>query len=608
MIREPSTPPSTRTARPLRALRLPAEFLGVAALLFVARFIGRGYLVPEMDQECHIGGIAVDVLAHGIRFPLLVYAPNQYDNGSFFSGLVAALSFSVFGRNLLALKLVTHVISAVGAVAALSLLRACLAELRLTDRLARAVAIATLVYGFAMAPTLVTALSTYAVGNHPEGAAINTILLAVFAYRVRIRSAARTAAVWAAIGFGLYVNKGTVLVVPVLAAAELLISRRHIRRFAAAVVGFAIGVLPEFMVTWQRKGAGWAAIADKAERNSQMFPQSFLGSLAALGDHRPGLLIAWGASLAVGIALLAREYARGRPTAATARPLEAGAHGPIVLGTVVGVTCLHLLMLMAMARSGTDPYAIYAFPTLIVLHGVLMATIVDYARRRRGSAGLALATVALLGVTLMLYSPLELRFSTSKVVALWKNGRGAACAWRFAEGFAREYDYGLARVGETREQHTIARCRSLSEPDLVLDCIGGIARELNWRQGRRVAGEPPPGLTVEERRAYAYHYGTHRKGDVTACADFTSAELRAECAGATQLECLVFADHFTRGAEHVGLERPHCAIAAPPMNTYWAAKRDEFLARSTGATPDLSHVVGEDTLLLDCEPILSACY
>ena len=57
-------------------------------LLFVTRFVARAHLVPQTDQECYIGGIAVDVLAHGVRFPLLVYAPNEYDNGSFFSGPV----------------------------------------------------------------------------------------------------------------------------------------------------------------------------------------------------------------------------------------------------------------------------------------------------------------------------------------------------------------------------------------------------------------------------------------------------------------------------------------------------------------------------------------
>ncbi|MFN8644254.1 MAG: hypothetical protein U0802_22320 [Candidatus Binatia bacterium] len=90
---------------------------GFAALFFLTRFVARGYLAPQMDQECHIGGIAVDVLTHGVRFPLLAYAPNEYDNGSFFSGLLAALSFTVLGRRLLALKLVTHLISAAGAVA-----------------------------------------------------------------------------------------------------------------------------------------------------------------------------------------------------------------------------------------------------------------------------------------------------------------------------------------------------------------------------------------------------------------------------------------------------------------------------------------------------------
>ncbi len=592
-------------ARSLRALRLTAEFLGFAVLLFVVRFIGRGYLVPEMDQECHIGGIAVDVLAHGIRFPLLAYAPNEYDNGSFFSGLLAALSFSVFGRNLLALKLVTHAISAAGAVAALSLLRACLAELRLTDRLVRAVAIAILVYGFAMAPTLVTALSMYAVGNHPEGAAINTILLAWFAYRVRTRSAASTAVIWAAVGVALYLNKGAVLVIPVLAAAELLAARRRWGRLAAALAGLVIGALPELLVTWQRHGLGWANIADKAERNSRMFPQAFLDSIAALADHRIALLIVWGAALGVGIALLRSTTRR---STSPARPPGTAPDRPIVLGLVLFVTCLHLLMLMAMARLGTDPYAIYAFPTLAVLHAVLVATAVDYASRRWGRTGAALAAVAFVGLTLVSYPPFELQFSTRKAEALWHNQRGAACAWRFAEGFEREQRYGLAPPGRTAEQHAIERCRSLSEPDLVLDCIGGIGRELNWRQNRRVGGEPPTGLTAHERRAYAYHYGTHRKGDVAACGDFASAELRAECAAAVQLECLVFADHFTRAIERVGLEHPRCDVPPPPMNTYWAAMRDEFLARSAGATPDLSRVGGEDTLLLDCEPILRACY
>ena len=32
------------------------EFAGLAILLFVARFVWRGGLAPQSDQECHIGG------------------------------------------------------------------------------------------------------------------------------------------------------------------------------------------------------------------------------------------------------------------------------------------------------------------------------------------------------------------------------------------------------------------------------------------------------------------------------------------------------------------------------------------------------------------------
>src|SRR4051794_34442480 len=72
------------------AVRLLGETAAFFVLLFLSRFLLRAHLLPEMDQECHIGGIAADVLAHGVRFPLLVYAPNEYDNGSFFSGLLTA--------------------------------------------------------------------------------------------------------------------------------------------------------------------------------------------------------------------------------------------------------------------------------------------------------------------------------------------------------------------------------------------------------------------------------------------------------------------------------------------------------------------------------------
>src|SRR5690348_2481486 len=88
--------------------RIIAEFAGVFALLFFARFVWMGVLVVRMDQECHLGGIALDVLAHGIRFSPAVYAPNEYDNGTFLQALLVAIGYSTVGRNVLVLRLVTH--------------------------------------------------------------------------------------------------------------------------------------------------------------------------------------------------------------------------------------------------------------------------------------------------------------------------------------------------------------------------------------------------------------------------------------------------------------------------------------------------------------------
>src|SRR5262245_812378 len=219
--------------------RLAAEFAGLAALLFFTRFVGRPHLIPLTDQECHIGGVAVDVLAHGIRFPLCVYAPNEYDNGSLFSGVLAALAFGLLGRSVLALKLTTHLITVAGALAALWLLRGCLDELGLTSRRARWTATTVLIASIALAPRVVTLPAMYAVGNHAEGSAIDTILLALFSRGWHLRSAPRTVVFWAMVGLALYLNKGTVLVIPVLGAAQLALTRGSRPGLGAAVAGFA---------------------------------------------------------------------------------------------------------------------------------------------------------------------------------------------------------------------------------------------------------------------------------------------------------------------------------------------------------------------------------
>lgn len=583
--------------------RLCGELAAFVALLFLTRFVARGYLAPQSDQECHIGGIAVDVLAHGIRFPLLVYAPNEYDNGSFFSGLLAAVSFSLFGRSVLALKLVTHVISAAGAVATLWLLRACLKELGLTGRRTRWIATIVLVLAIALAPTVVTALSMYAVGNHAEGIAIDAILLALFAYRKDARPV-RIAAFWALVGFALYLNKGTVLVIPVLGAAEIVLAGRARGRLTALMAGFLLGVSPELWVIAQRRGIGWATMAVKTERTSHAFPWAFVDEILTLAEHRIELLAVWVLAAAVGVSLLMQSARRYRGEEPPAR--HGVATRPVALGLVLGVALVHLVALAVMAQGGFDAYVIYGYPSLVVLYALTVAVAEGRISASWGPTAATWASVAAIALTVVLYRPQALAWGMASVDALWRNRAGAACSWRFAEGFEREYQYGLAPPGRTREQHTIERCRSLSETAEVLDCIGGIARELRWREDGRVQNEPPAELTDLERRAYAYYYGTHAKGDATPCRDFADPGLTATCAAAVQLECLIFRDQLTGIATGQRLGRPHCTILEPPMDGYWAQMRLNLLARTDRT--ERSATQGGEGELRGCRRVFDECY
>ena len=589
-------------------VRRVAEFAGFALLLFITRFVARAHLVQQMDQECFIGGIAAEVLAHGIRFPLLVYAPNEYDNGSFFSGLLAAVSFTLLGRNVLALKLVTHLISATGAVATLSLLRDALTEMGVTGRRIRWIATTVLVVALALAPRPVTIFSLIAVGNHAEGSAIDTILLALFSRRVHAR--ARTAPVWVLVGFALYLNKGTFLVIPVLAVAEIALAWRSPRRLIAPLAGFILGTIPELLVIAQRYAMGWATMLVKGERNAQGFPYAFFRTLLLLGEYRVELLAAWGFSLAAGVAWFVRS--RRQPRSAKARgipefsaPLTGGRR--FTLGIVTAVSLLHLILLSVMARSGLDAYVIYGYPGISILFSLLVAQVCASARARWGERTEIWAGIGAFLITLVLYRPDALTWGLPKVTALWRNHAGAACSWRFAEGFEREYDYRLAALGPSREQHAIQRCRSLSEADQILDCIGGIARELHWRHQGNVDGTPPAELSAAERRAYAYDYGTHRKGKSDACSDFRSPDLMAMCAGAVQTECLLYGDIYTRLVSAEWLARPRCPLVEPPMNGFWAATRLDLLTRTGGTRANAELAWGDDDLR-NCKPVFDECY
>ena len=273
---------------------------------------------------------------------------------------------------------------------------------------------------------------------------------------------------------------------------------------------------------------------------------------------------------------------------------------------MAGFACVHLAALCVMARDFMDFYVLYGHPTISVLLAITVVAATERAIARAPRLAGAAVACALLLVSAVLRPP-TVNASADTVRRLWNDRAGAACSWRFAEGFGREYDHGGAPAARSREAHVIARCRSLSERDQVLDCVGGMAREISWRTGGHVPGAPPAALDAAERRAYAYHYGTHRYGDDRDCAEFDDPALAAECRAAVRLECLVFGDALTRLHAHRGIGRPSCEIAEPPDDAFWAGMRRDFLARREGAGPDFTAAPSREALGA-CRATYAACF
>lgn len=604
---------------PLRTLAyLLGEFATFAALLFVVRFILRGHLVPQLDEECNLGGAAVDMLAHGIRFPLPVYAPNDYENGYFYSSLLIARSFAWLGRNVLALKLPTHLVTSMGAVATLWLLRSCLDELRLGARQARWTAITVLVVATAFSPREIAFFSTCAVGigSHAEGAAIDMVLLAAFARGRAGWSTAGIAAFWVLTGFALHVNKGTLVLVLVLAAAELHRARASPRRAYAAVVGFLLGSIPALLTMAPTDTAigGWPTLASKLMLHAKDFPSAFVSTVLTLADYRGELLAIWILAIALALTLALRLVAGDHGSTGD------GASSPSALAMTVSLLVLHAAGLTVMAQGGVDYYALHTYPPLVVVTALLAGWLCAAASRRWGARGGMWTAAMVVAVALVAYRPDTLTPSFAQVSALWGNRGGAACSWRFGEAFVRLQSgvtnytlLGTAAIPESdrqtqlkREHHAIELCRSLSEAAQILDCIGGVARELQYGSGR-IDGEPPAGLSAIERRAYAFYYGVRRRGDMTPCDDFRDVTLRQECRTAVQIDCFIRVDIATTFASGRALARPHCEIPPPPMDGYWMEMRSDLLSRRTGGAPERSPAFSDESLGA-CTAVVGSCY
>ncbi len=94
---------------------------------------------------------------------------------------------------------------------------------------------------------------------------------------------------------------------------------------------------------------------------------------------------------------------------------------------------------------------------------------------------------------------------------------------------------------------------------------------------------------------------------MSACGDFRSPELAADCAAAVRLDCLVFGDMYTRFASGRWIGRPRCALPALPVGGYWAAMRSDLLSRPAGPGPNLT-AAGADTDVRACGRVFDDCY
>lgn len=577
-------------------------------VLFVARYVARGHLALCVDEEC-VGGVAVEVLAHGVRYPLAVYAENNYDNGFFVSGLITAALFSIFGRRVLAFKLEPLVVSAAAAVATLALVMWCLRELQIEDRRAKRAALAAALLGIVIAPRVATAFSMIGagLGTHPEGAAVETIMLALFAWRLHRRSVAETAAFWIAAGVAFWINRGMIFVLPVLAAMQVVASRRRLADAAGMLGGFAIGVAPDWIALSAGRRSGWDDLMWKVEERRRMMPRPFVEMMMFFADGRIELLGCWAVALALATVLCVRCWRSARSERAAGSGGAAAANRPIIFTLLVGVTWYAAAVLLVVAQGGIDPYAMHLLGPITVLVAVVVGWFCTRAAVRWGERSGAVAAGVAMVAILFAYWPETLSWEVQPVAALWRDEVGAVCSYRFGEGFMRrQEEYWDGRWTAEGVQHAIAGCRSLSERSQVLDCIGGVTYV--WLRVRELesVGMLPPGLDDDEARAFAYYFGIRNNAE---CDAFADPPLQDACKAAARLSCLVQADKIMRIVSGRYLGRPHCDIAAPPMQAFWAARREELLARPVVAQAGLEMFTDEKSPTdMTCRTVYRDCY
>lgn len=563
----------------VRGLTL-GRVVAVALALALARMVLRGQLLVLTNEECHTGGVALEVLRHGLRFPLGAYTPEFYENGIVIQGLLAVPFVAAFGPTLLALKLLSLCVSTAQALLGLSLVRAVARELDPEAKTSSAVAQVAWLALFALGPPMFTYKAMDALGDENEAVTLSLAILLGYLRALGRRDAWRAALFFGA-GLAAFWQKGTLLATAVVglhAIARAVKGRDPRAALGRDAIAFATGMVPA-VVAAQRTGLrDVGTVAEKFSFGAELL-QRMLGGLAQFILIPPLALAVLAAWVAWGRWL---KRLRGLDSAVT---------------LLASYVFAHLALMPFLLGEGHVDYFQYGYPLWIVPVAVGVTRAGAAAARRRHVSPRWGAAAAGALAALIAFPIVDVRLARDWA-RLRQPGLGA-CAWRFGRAFLHAND--------DRRDEAARWCRRLDGRD-ALDCVSGLGFEAGREPDRMRATLPFDG-TSEERLAFAFGAGrmaASRREGIAACAAFTDAPERDACERGFAWDCVLFTDLFVSLLTQRRMPRVACEIPDPGVGPFEQAAVEQWRRRPTGRGPDLASQRGYADWA--CRPVIDRCF
>lgn len=541
------------------------RFLAIGLALFAARILFMPDIPDVSPETCHSGAIASELLDHGIRFPLLAYTPESYENGIIVEGFLTVPFFQLFGRNLLALKLLAHVFATVSTLMGFALLERALDWRAVRDG-ARSLARWCYFLLMVLAPSVFTFKMLDALGDHNEGTALAMVLLVLLVRRIERPTTIRLVALWLTAGIFAVWERGTLMVVLIAGLHELTAAARSralwTRPFLAVGL-FLIGYAPGFYISIVRGFSDAEAIAGKFSLRSP-----FLGIVDFLTKSwiRPLFVFLF---LGACVDWMATGWRQRRDNA--------------VAMCLAGFALLHVVLVGLTGRTNGF-YHLYSFFVMAIPPAIWSARLGNFLSHRFAlplpATGLMLSVVLVLGLR-----P-ELRLDLGRLQSLHRDDAQAACYWRFGRAFG-QFTHDPAAAAKL--------CRSLGTGG-ALECMSGLAYA-------SVTAADAQLQSSEERLALSFGYGRsecHGSRQEHPCASLSAPEERHACESGSRWECLFFLDMERRVLDGRLLSRPTCDVSVPFVG-FESRVRDRWFARQV--LPGPAGPVHDR----NCQAILAPC-